>query len=354
MGDGTAENPYARKDVLRLIEENGSTAEGLDLSGKVFEEYINLSKLDLKRIIFSNPKYELGFPVPESAKAKLNKANLTESQLIGANLNGLDLRHVELNKANLSDTFMWEVDLRGSRIVDTYLIDSDLRYANFGKAFLCRVNLQGANLLGANLEGANLYMSKLQNTSFHRSKMSRCRLIGSTISHDTKFDDVDWGKEYILQEEEERYFDGAQEVYRNLKQWHTEHGIYDIAGKFFYREMECRRKAQSWKKNFGLKLWYSIIRILAGYGEKPERVAISAAAVIILAALVYLLIGSPIDWSAFGRSLYFSAASFTALGYGSWIAVESNVIRGLGAAESFLGVFMMALFLVTFTRKMTR
>jgi len=30
MGDGTKENPYTREDVLRLIEENGGTAKGLD------------------------------------------------------------------------------------------------------------------------------------------------------------------------------------------------------------------------------------------------------------------------------------------------------------------------------------
>jgi len=33
MGDGTQENPFTREDVLRLIEENGGTAKGLDLSG---------------------------------------------------------------------------------------------------------------------------------------------------------------------------------------------------------------------------------------------------------------------------------------------------------------------------------
>ena len=34
--------------------------------------------------------------------------------------------------------------------------------------------------------------------------------------------------------------------------------------------------------------------------------------------------------------------------------LDPQLGRFLGAGESFLGVFMMALFLVTFTRKMTR
>lgn len=32
MGDGTKENPYTREDVLKLIEENGGIAKGLDLT----------------------------------------------------------------------------------------------------------------------------------------------------------------------------------------------------------------------------------------------------------------------------------------------------------------------------------
>lgn len=49
-----------------------------------------------------------------------------------------------------------------------------------------------------------------------------------------------------------------------------------------------------------------------------------------------------------------SAASFTALGYGSWASQPSVWAKGIGAAEAVIGVFMMALFLVTFTRKMVR
>ena len=56
MGDGTKENPLTRKDVLRLIEKNGGTASGLDLSGKYFEDEIDLSKLDLHEITLKNEK----------------------------------------------------------------------------------------------------------------------------------------------------------------------------------------------------------------------------------------------------------------------------------------------------------
>ena len=51
MGDRTEQSLYTREDVLRLIAENGGTAEGLDLSGKTFVEDINLFGLDLNGII---------------------------------------------------------------------------------------------------------------------------------------------------------------------------------------------------------------------------------------------------------------------------------------------------------------
>ena len=50
MGDETKENPYTREDVEAKIKEHGGP-EGLDLSGKEFEEGIDLHGLDLSRII---------------------------------------------------------------------------------------------------------------------------------------------------------------------------------------------------------------------------------------------------------------------------------------------------------------
>ena len=72
MGDGTRENPFTREDVLRLIEENGGTAKGLDLSGKWFEREINL-----KGTILASVHLE---------RADLVSAHLEEADLGEANL----------------------------------------------------------------------------------------------------------------------------------------------------------------------------------------------------------------------------------------------------------------------------
>ena len=136
--------------------------------------------------------------------------------------------------------------------------------------------------------------------------------------------------------------------------------MYDIAGELHYREMEARRKL-AWKgpvprgkerrRRYALALY--ALRFLYGYGERPERVIAWVAAVILGFALVHWLFGTV--ERGFLEALYYSAVSFTALGYGQWAAEPQGWAgRFLGVGEALMGVFMMALFLVTFTRKMTR
>ena len=56
----------------------------------------------------------------------------------------------------------------------------------------------------------------------------------------------------------------------------------------------------------------------------------------------------------FWNSLYFSLVSFTTLGYDGWIKHPDNWLRYLGGLESFICLFITAIFLVTFTRKWTK
>ena len=100
-----------------------------------------------------------------------------------------------------------------------------------------------------------------------------------------------------------------------------------------------------------VRLW--LYKLTCGYGERPLQVIASAAVVVLSLALIYFIIGTLIP-NTFLNSLYYSAVSFTALGYGSWAPEPTGWVKGLGAFEAFLGVFMMALFLITFIRKMTR
>jgi hypothetical protein len=268
---------------------------------------------------------------------------------------GLDLRHADLREADLR-----ELDLHGAVLRGANLQGASLGFAQLERADLLDANLQGADLLAANLYQARLSFANLQGAylaaNFEAADLRgvdlrRAHLAYATI-RDADFEGANWG-DYGLGDEIRSDFDEAASAYRALKQRHTEAGMYDIAGQFHYREMEARRKL-AWK---GRRLPYALsmylLRFLYGYGERPLLVIAWAAAVILGFALGHWLFGTVSG--GFWDALYFSAVSFTALGYGGWAPVPQGWAgRFLGVGESLLGVFMMALFLVTFTRKMTR
>jgi hypothetical protein len=277
MGDGTPQNPYTREDVLQLIEKNGRTAKGLDLSGNWFENGIDLSERNLDGII------------------------LKGAVLIAAQLKG----------ASLQDA------LKGTDLLPAHL--------------------EGANLFGADLEGAKLRGAHLEGVTLSYAK----------VSADTRLEGTRWG-DYILGEERGRYYQEAVDSYRQLKQWYTNAGISETAAKFYYREKEANKKLLKWHSRHRWTL--EILWLLFAYGEDWKRVFYWMAAFLILFAAAYYFWGKlePLD------ALYFSAVSFTALGYGKWAVEPIGWVKGLGAFEAFVGVFMMALLLVTFVRKWTR
>jgi len=344
-----------RADVIRLKRQHGRR-DGLDL------RRADLHQTDLSRLKLSGARL---------SAANLRGADLHHANLEGARLQNADLQGADLRRANLQGANLLRADLQGSHLRDVNLLGASLHDANLQRTDLRDAKLQGAHLVGAKLQGADLtfanlggarlsladlqgaylWHANLQGAGLWHASLQRARLWHANL-RDANLEDVRWG-DYVLGEEIDGYFDDAASAYRALKQRHTEAGMYDIAGEFHYREMEARRKL-AWKER---RLPYAsamyFLRFLYGYGERPERVIGWVVAVILGLALVHWAFGTV--ERGFLEALYYSAVSFTALGYGSW-APEPQGWAGkfLGVGESLLGVFMMALFLVTFTRKMTR
>lgn len=322
MGDVTRKSTYTREDLLRLIEEHGGTAEGLNLSGKRFSIDDDYSNLNLVGIILDNTK-------------------LAECNLKGVNLTGANLKDANLERIHLEGASLFGANIEGADLVGAHLERTDLSFANLNKSYLMYAHLEEANLSATKLREADLMHAYLQGANFQVE-----------LTLDIRMGSVDWG-DYILSNERSGGYQWAVDDYRELKIWYTNAGYYDIAGKFFYREMEARRKSLSWKKKPFYKLWHWILRLLCGYGEQWWKVVIWAASVVVGLAAIYYFWGS-FSSSSFWDTLYYSAASFTALGYGQWAPQPIGWAKYMGAIEAFIGVFSMALFLVTFTRKMTR
>ncbi len=375
MGDGTRQNPYTREDVLRRIRRHGSAAKGLDLSGKVFEESVDLRGLNLNRIILARANLSDA----HLQGAKLRYADLQGAKLNRAHLEEADLRNTQAQKAKMSNAQMYRANLthahlEGAILRGANLNDARLRYIHLEGANLRDTNFEKADLRNAHLEEARLQHAQLEETDLTRANLERVHLHETVFSPNTKLVRVYWGS-YTMGEESKQYFLWASDIYRQLKMWHINAGIYDIAGEFFFREMTAKRKNFWWQGNkskpfrelllpfkpkdlskaiFPRKpfhwAWSKFISLICGYGEKPLRVIGWAASVVFgLAAVYYLLGGLTLPYS-----LYYSAVSFTALGYGNWASPPIGWVQGFGALESFIGVFTIALFLITFVRKMTR
>jgi hypothetical protein len=256
-----------RDDVLRLIEEHGGP-EGLDLRRADLRQ-ANLGALDLHG-------------------ARLNGANLQRAVLLQANLRearlqGADLRAAVLAYANLQGANLFGADLKAAILLNADLQQAELFTAKLQGASLTQAKLQGAMLQGANLQGAGLTEADLRGVHLAHASLG-----------DANLERANWG-DYKLGDEVKKFFDEAASAYRALKQWHTEAGMYDIAGEFHYREMEARRKLawkepqrwEAWERRRPYALGLGALGTLYGYGERPERVIYSAAAVVFGLALVH-------------------------------------------------------------------
>jgi uncharacterized protein YjbI with pentapeptide repeats len=185
----------------------------------------------------------------------------------------------------------------------------------------------------------------------------------------------------ILQEEKKE-FSKAKEIYLLIKNNFHSIGKYDDESWAFKKEKDMERKNNFHFKTLHKWLWSCFLNALYGYGEKPERVIISAILIILIYTFIFMnygIVADPqldnlpkynilkelfmgirygdllirfkdISWEQIKNCLYFSTFTFTTLGLGDFRFVE-----GLGrifvGTEAFIGVFMIALFVDTFARR---
>lgn len=279
---------------------------------------------------------------------------LEQRAATGHPMQGFNLTRCDLSGINL---------VRHKKKQGYQLINSDLYRAKMVGAHCFKLNLSGSSLMKADFTNANL----------HCANLTGCNLLG-TIFENAKIEHVNWGKE-VCQETQARnakrrkdkndYYEQAEEIYRNLRKTAERQGLFEMAGRFFQREMIMRRK-QMPRWSFG-RFISKIVDIFCGYGEKPIRVILFSISIIITFAILYFLLGLSFSGDSlafnpelsvwensqiFFSSLYFSVVTFTTLGYGDLAPI--GIARALAALEAFIGSFTLALFVVVFVKKMTR
>ncbi len=302
-------------------------------------------------------------------------------EVIPTQLEGAFARAANFSNSSLRFAKMKKLSAFGANFDSASLFGGD-----FENALMMRASLTNAIAQEASFIGANLSYVRLSNAELQRADMSDANL--NNTSFDTnKIWDLKWADDFMLPQERDREFDIAIPIYVELSRAHNSAGDHRSAGTFHYRAEVSNRKAlaqviSGYYQNTPntpsiralingiLKNPHLLLRLLAacgaefvfGYGERPFRVLRMALLVLFTMAFLYM---DQTNWqmtfdgigrffSEYIESLYFSAVSFTALGYGEWIEPPSGWTKYLGVLESAIGVPLLSLFLITLLRRWIR
>ncbi len=206
------------------------------------------------------------------------------------------------------------------------------------------------NLLKSRFQGA-----KIEGSGIKFAIRSLCDERGELIN----FPEEEEARKGTDVREKEKRFDVARTVYLDFKNYFKKEGRYEESGMFFIREREMIRELlkirRDWTKWFVQTLAFRI----GTYGERPFDVLKMGFFVIILFAAIFFVTdsiqGAEPNLSAesfFKDYVYFSAVTFTTLGYGD--LKPEGWIRLCAAFEAILGAFFMAYFVITWSRKIIR
>jgi uncharacterized protein YjbI with pentapeptide repeats len=289
-------------------------------------------------------------------KTQMRFAKLTNARLEKAKFQEANLRHVDLEHAYAKDADFANADLKDSTLEFGHFRDCDFRSAYMKRANLKRTFLGGANFRDGNLTNATMKYAEFDSKSnMLNTNLLQCKLDYSTLKNCRhKLDRV------VIQERTGNIVEAA-DVYLNLKNYFRAEGLYEISGDYYFREKLMERKLNyKSKKIFNKMLWLKSLTYsaLCGYGEKPYRVILSSLIIILIFAFIYWGFGglesgtnNGIKWY---DNFYFSVVTFTTLGFGDIHPSDSIFIKFCTMLEAFTGAFMIALFVLTFGRRMLR
>lgn len=278
---------------------------------------------------------------------KLEGAYFKNSSLSGVNFQGVKLVEAEFISADCHEVNFSRADLWRAKFIG----ESDKNQTNLIEAKFNSAQLLESEFRYANLDKADLEQARLKLASFKNVKMKGVKLHEAKFDQ-TTFEDVEWDDNKINIYEQQKNYQDAINIYGKLKQAYSNAGDFASAGEFFYREMECRRKGS---EKFSQKFELTFLWLFWGYGEQPFRVFGVAAFIILFMGMIYYIFHGFIDSSAnIVDSIYFSATSFTAVGYGGWVKEPRKWASLLGVIETFLGIIMVSVLTVTLVRKMFR
>ena len=304
--------------------------------------------------------------------------------------------------ANFSSTqFLAEADFRDARVQNTDFQSADLvgpentSPAAFDKADLSGINFSNANLTGTSFEQAVLNRAELLGADFTRTKLYGALLGDARFNRETKFwlspdasdripDDSllpvrvlrgvktnlrrvsrrDGTEPYCVYDPRYRGANGetnlekAAEVYGTLETLARQQSQPELASDCFLGRKDIQLKQYRKDRNWLMIARSMVPNVVARYGESPLRVLGTAAVTISVCGLAYYSFGliehtGTEEPATLFESFYFSALTFTTLGYGDFNPITTGG-QVLAVAETSMGVILLAILVFVFGRRATR
>ena len=304
--------------------------------------------------------------------------------------------------ADFSSTqFLAEVDFRHTRVQSIDFHSADLvgpenkSSTKFDNADLSGVNFSNANVTGASFERAVLNRAELLGANLTRTKLYGALLGDARFNRETKFwlshdatdrvpDDSllpvrvlraikaklrrvsrrDGSEPYCVYDPRYRGANGetnlekAAEVYGSLETLARQQSQPELASDCFLGRKDIQLKQYRKDHNWLMIARSMVPNVVARYGESPLRVLGTAAATIFACGLAYYSFGliehtGTEEPATLFESLYFSALTFTTLGYGDFNPITTGG-QVLTVAETSMGVILLAILVFVFGRRATR
>lgn len=268
--------------------------------------------------------------------------------------------------------------------------DANLSGVNFSGSDLSgvsfeRAQLNRAELLGANLQGAHLYGALLGDTRINRNTQfwpeAEMRLHDVWDVGDTRVGGGSWRQlktvirrnrvPYCVEDpryaeleieglppQREADLEKAAEVYTTIEQIARANSLPRLASEAFLGRKDVQYREYCQEGRLTMRMRSFVPNLVSRYGESPWRV-LSAGAFIIGAwggiYWIFNLIEPITDASdpSLWDSMYFSALTFTTLGYGDFRPVN-GLGQFLAVSETALGVILLAILVFVFGRRATR
>jgi len=280
-------------------------------------------------------------------------------ELKGVRLEKARLAGAHLCQADLSGSHIFDANLEGADLLGTNLTDCDLTHCSLKGADLTKARLAGSRLWNADLTGANLSECDLSGTDLWNARLYDAKLWHTTFTDAKSLGKLSFTRSSRLLKEARIHEAGklsAEESYRDLKRYFLINAMHNDASWASFKEKTMERLI--FKKRGDLNYFPSLLMgALCGYGEKPYRIVLSAILTICLFALLYFSLNAVQSPSSadyifkLSDYFYYSAITFTTVGYGDFVPRPFLVCRLLAAIEAFSGVFLSGLFVFTLARK---